>query len=501
MGKTSGFMEFSRELPGKTPVEERLQNYSEFIQRYSDEKLNQQSARCMNCGVPFCHNGCPLGNIIPEFNDAVYRKNWKEAYDILSSTNNFPEFTGRICPAPCESACVLGINQPAITIEEIEKHIIEIAFEKGLVKVKKPNIRSGKKVAVIGSGPAGLAAAAQLNQAGHSVTVYERDDRPGGLLRYGIPDFKLEKWVIDRRITLLEDEGIVFRCNANVGVNISINDLLREYNAIVLAGGSTTPRDLPVPGRELNGVHYAMDFLKQQNKRNAGIDPLQNAAIESNIVPEDIFATGKHIVVIGGGDTGSDCVGTSNRQGASSITQFELMPQPPVARNSFMPWPTYPMTLKTSSSHEEGCERQWAVTTKAFIGDENGNLQALKIADLEWKFAEEGRPASFVEVEGSEREIPCQLALLAMGFIHPQHQGMVGELDVELDTRGNVKATERDYKTNISKIFTCGDMRRGQSLVVWAISEGRECARSVDEYLVGKSILESKDKSIVELYR
>lgn len=494
-------MEFTRELPAKLPVEERLKNYKEFVQRYSDEKLNQQSARCMNCGVPFCHNGCPLGNIIPEFNDAVYRKNWKEAYDILSSTNNFPEFTGRICPAPCESACVLGINQPAIAIEEIEKHIIEIAFEKGFVKAKKPNLRSGKKVAVIGSGPSGLAAAAQLNQAGHLVTVYERDDKPGGLLRYGIPDFKLEKWVIDRRIAVMEEEGVVFRCNANVGVNVSINDLLREYNAIVLAGGSTTPRDLPIPGRELNGVHYAMEFLKQQNKRVAGIDPFLNAGIESNIAQQALSATGKPVVVIGGGDTGSDCVGTSNRHGATSVTQFELMPQPPASRASNMPWPTYPMTLKTSSSHEEGCERKWAITTKAFLGDENGNLRALRIADLEWKFAEDGRPASFVEVEGSEREIPCQLALLAMGFVHPQHQGMLQELDVELDGRGNVKAEERDYKTNISKIFSCGDMRRGQSLVVWAISEGRECARSVDQYLTGASRLESKDKSVLELYR
>jgi glutamate synthase (NADPH) small chain len=501
MGKTTGFMEFNRELPEKKPVEDRLKNYQEFVQRYSDEKLNQQAARCMDCGVPFCHNGCPLGNIIPEFNDAVFRKSWKEAYDILSSTNNFPEFTGRICPAPCESACVLGINQPAITIEEIEKHIIEIAFEKGLVKARKPNVRSGKKVAVIGSGPAGLAAAAQLNQAGHLVTVYERDDKPGGLLRYGIPDFKLEKWVIDRRVALMEEEGVQFKCNANVGVNISINDLLREYHAIVLAGGSTAPRDLPIAGRELNGVHYAMDFLKQQNKRVAGIDPFHNAGIESNIAPETISAIGKHVVVIGGGDTGSDCVGTSNRHGAASVTQFELMPKPPASRAGNMPWPTFPMVLKTSSSHEEGCERHWAVTTKAFIGDEQGKLRALRIADLEWKTSEDGRPSNFVEVEGSEREIPCNLALLAMGFVHPQHMGMIHELGVELDTRGNVSANERNYKASISKIFACGDMRRGQSLVVWAISEGRECARSVDEYLTGSSKLESKDRSIVELYR
>jgi glutamate synthase (NADPH) small chain len=499
MGKPTGFKEFTRELPEKLPVDERLKNYKEFIQRYTDEKLTQQASRCMDCGVPFCHNGCPLGNVIPEFNDAVYRKNWKEAYDILDSTNNFPEFTGRICPAPCEAACVLGINQPAITIEEIEKHIIEIAFEKGYVKPRKPNVRSGKKVAIVGSGPAGLAAAAQLNHAGHQVTVFERDDKPGGLLRYGIPDFKLEKWVVDRRIALLEEEGIVFKCHANVGVNVSINDLLREFNAIILAGGSTVPRDLSIPGRDLNGVHAAMQFLKQQNKINAGLDPLQNALIESNIFTAHIQATGKNVVVIGGGDTGSDCVGTSNRHGARSVTQFELLPKPPESRSSNMPWPTYPMTLKTSTSHEEGCERQWAVTTKAFIGDENGNLKALKIADLEWKFSEDGRPAGFVEIEGSEKEIPCELALMAMGFVHPEKNGMLEELDVEMDERGNVKASEKNFSTNITKIFSCGDMRRGQSLVVWAISEGRECARNVDQYLSGSSRLESKDRSMLEL--
>ena len=501
MGKPTGFKEFTRELPEKKPVADRLHNYKEFIERYTDQKLNQQASRCMDCGVPFCHNGCPLGNIIPEFNDAVYRQSWKEAYEILSSTNNFPEFTGRICPAPCESACVLGINQPAITIEEIEKHIIEIAFEKGLVVARKPNVRSGKKVAVVGSGPAGLAVAAQLNHAGHLVTVYERDDAPGGLLRYGIPDFKLEKWVIDRRIAVMEEEGVIFKCNANVGVNVSINDLLREYHSVVLAGGSTIPRNLDIPGRELKGVHYAMEFLKQQNKRVAEKDPFAKANIESNIAPETISATGKNVLVIGGGDTGSDCVGTSNRHGAKSITQFELLPKPPKERINSMPWPTYPMTLKTSSSHEEGCERMWSITTKAFVGDENGNLKALRIADLEWKFTEEGKPASFVEVPGSEREIPCELALLAMGFLFPQKTGILEELDVELDERGNVKATEKDYRTNISKIFSCGDMRRGQSLVVWAISEGRECARHVDEYLSGSSRLESKDRSVLELVK
>ncbi|MEO5947115.1 MAG: glutamate synthase subunit beta [Chitinophagaceae bacterium] len=496
MGKPTGFKEFTRELPDKQSVQERLQHYKEFVHRYSDDKLNQQAGRCMDCGVPFCHHGCPLGNVIPEFNDAVYKQDWKEAYEILNSTNNFPEFTGRICPAPCETACVLGINQPAIAIEEIEKHIIEIAFEKGFVKPHNPNLRSGKKVAVIGSGPAGLAAAAQLNYAGHTVTVFERDDAPGGLLRYGIPDFKLEKWVIDRRIKLMEEEGIVFKCLSNVGVNISINDILREYNAIVLAGGSTVPRDLPVPGRELNGIHYAMDFLKQNNKRVAGKDFLANATIECNILPEELKATGKNIVVIGGGDTGSDCVGTSNRHGAASVTQFELLPKPPEDRNDFMPWPSYPMLLKTTSSHEEGASRQWAVATKEFIGDENGNLKAVKTVELEWKIID-GRAAQFVEVAGSEKEIPCELALLAMGFLHPQKEGLLKNLDVSLDERGNVKASEKNYKTNISKIFTAGDMRRGQSLVVWAISEGRECARYVDEFLTNNfSILESRDQAV-----
>src|SRR5450432_860251 len=498
MGKPTGFMEFTRELPGKKPVEERVKHYNEFIERYSDEKLNQQAARCMDCGIPFCHSGCPLGNVIPEFNDAVYHKNWQEAYDILISTNNFPEFTGRICPAPCESACVLGINQPAITIEEIEKHIIEIAFDKGFVKAKKPNVRTGKKVAVIGSGPAGLAAAAQLNYAGHAVTVFERDDAPGGLLRYGIPDFKLEKWVIDRRIKLLEQEGIIFICNANVGVNVSINDLLRENHAVVLAGGSTVPRDLKIPGRDIKGVYYAMQFLKQQNKRNAGKDPFANPDIESNIFPEELLATGKNVVVIGGGDTGSDCVGTSNRQGAVSITQFELLPKPPDGRTVYMPWPSYPMTLKISSSHEEGAQRRWAVATKEFIADAKGNLKALKIVDLEWKSETDGRVAQFTEVINSEREIPCELTLLAMGFVHPFQQGLLTELGVELDERGNVKASEKAYQTNIQKVFTAGDMRRGQSLVVWAISEGRECARKVDEFLSGgTSILESKDENLL----
>lgn len=487
MAKPTGFLEFSRELPEKRPVQERVNDYREFVHRFSDEKLNQQSARCMDCGIPFCHNGCPLGNFIPDFNDAVYKQNWHEAYSILSSTNNFPEFTGRICPAPCESACVLGINQPPITIEEIEKHIIEIAYEKGFVKTHKPAYSSGKKVAVIGSGPAGMAAAAQLNYAGHSVTVFERDDAPGGLLRYGIPDFKLEKWVIDRRIAIMEEEGVVFRCNANVGADVSINDLLREYNAVVLAGGSTIPRDLKIPGRELNGVHFAMDFLKQQNKR------VSNRSFNG----KDILATDKNVVVIGGGDTGSDCIGTSNRHKAKSITQFELLPMPPAERTPQMPWPTYPMLLKVTSSHEEGADRRWAIATKEFVGDGKGRLKALKVVDLEWKYSEDGKAAQFVEVPGTEREIPCELALLAMGFVHPQHEGLLNELDVALDDRGNVFASEKAFQTNISKIFTAGDMRRGQSLVVWAISEGRECARKVDEYLMGSSSLETKDSNFL----
>ena len=483
MGKPTGFQEYNRELPSKIAPQERVKSYKEFVGLYNEEKLNEQSARCMNCGIPFCHSGCPLGNVIPEFNDAVYRKSWEEAYDILSTTNNFPEFTGRICPAPCESACVLGINKPPVAIEEIEKHIIEIAYAKNLVKPSAPFIKTGKKVAVVGSGPAGMATAAQLSKAGHAVTVYERDDRPGGLLRYGIPDFKLEKWVIERRVKVMEDEGIVFKCNTEVGKDITIDELQRNNDAVVLAGGSTVPRNLPIPGREFKGIYFAMDFLKQQNKR------VSNIAV--NV--EDILATGKDVVVIGGGDTGSDCVGTSNRHGAKSVRQFEVMMQPPQQRNQNMPWPNYPMLLKTTSSHEEGCERHWGVNTKEFLGDENGNLRALKVTDVSWELDVMGRPIKFSEVAGSERELPCQLVFLAMGFLHPQHTGMIEQAGVELDERKNVKAKEGAYRTNVSKVFACGDMRRGQSLVVWAISEGREAARKVDEFLMGHSMLESKD--------
>jgi glutamate synthase (NADPH/NADH) small chain len=483
MGKPTGFLEFERELPAKKPVEERIKHFHEFIGRYTDEKLNHQAARCMDCGVPFCHHGCPLGNIIPEFNDAVYRKNWKEAYDILNSTNNFPEFTGRICPAPCESSCVLGINQPPVAIEEIEKHIIEIAFENGFVQPKKINIRTGKKVAVIGSGPAGLAAAAQLNYAGHLVTVFERDDAPGGLLRYGIPDFKLEKWVVDRRIKLMEEEGVIFICNANVGVNITTGEIIENFDAVVLAGGSTMPRDLPIKGRGVNGVYFAMQFLKQQNKINAQKDPFANAEIESNILSNEISALGKHVIVIGGGDTGSDCIGTSKRQGALSVTQIELLPKPPTGRTEYMPWPVYPMILKTSSSQEEGCERRWAIATKEFIDDGNGNLKALQIVDLEWKLSEDGRPAGYEEIAGSETEIPCDLVLLAMGFLYPQSEGLLSQAKIETNEKGNIKTDLNRFQTNVEKIFTAGDMRRGQSLVVWAIQEGRQCAKEVNAYL------------------
>jgi len=482
MGKATGFLEFDRLTPQKETVENRSQNYQEFVHPFSEKQLNEQSARCMNCGVPFCHSGCPLGNVIPEFNDAVYDGKWEEAYQILASTNNFPEFTGRICPAPCESACVLGINKSPVAIEEIEKHIIEIAFEKGYVKPQQNLLRTGKSVAVIGSGPSGLATAAQLNKAGHTVTVYERDDKVGGLLRYGIPDFKLDKSIIDRRVEVMQQSGIEFRTNAEVGKNVPVSDL-EGFDAVVLAGGSTIPRNLNIPGRELNGVHYAMDFLKQQNKR-VGNSTIDTAAIH---------AKDKHVLVIGGGDTGSDCVGTSNRHGAKSVTQFELMPQPPQKRTEAMPWPTYPMLLKTTTSHEEGCQRHWSVSTKEFLGDENGNLRAALVVDLEWETDFLGRPTKFKEVEGSQREIPCELVTLAMGFLHPQFDGLLQQLGVQIDERGNVKAAEGSYQTNVSNIFAAGDMRRGQSLVVWAISEGRECARKVDEFLMGTTDLESKE--------
>jgi glutamate synthase (NADPH/NADH) small chain len=494
--KITGFKEYHRELPEVQPVEKRIQHYKEFTAPYTDEKLHQQSARCMDCGVPFCHSGCPLGNVIPEFNDAVFNEQWEEAYDILSSTNNFPEFTGRICPAPCESSCVLNINRPAVAIEAIEKHIIEIAFEKGLVKPFLPEGRSGKKVAVIGSGPAGLAAAEQLNAAGHTVTIFEKDDAAGGLLRYGIPDFKLEKNVIDRRIAIMEQSGINFQYHAHVGVNVFLSDILHEFDAVVMAGGAMVPRDLDVPGRDLKGIHYAMEFLKQQNKRVGHKDPLAHANIESNIIAVEVIATDKDVIIIGSGDTGSDCVGTSIRQGAKSVTQLALMHQQGTDRPLYTPWPEYPDVHRTSSSQEEGAERLFATVTKEFIGDGQGNVAAIKVADLHWEFTPDGKRVRSAEKPGSERIIPCDLALIAIGFAKPE-QLLIDRYELAKDARGNLLADDVTYKTSHHKIFACGDMRRGQSLVVWAISEGRECARNVDAFLnKNVSVLENKDASL-----
>jgi glutamate synthase (NADPH/NADH) small chain len=485
MSDPKGFMKYNRETPKTRKLDERVNDYEELYQDFSEEKTVKQATRCMDCGVPFCHNGCPLGNIIPEFNEAVYEQDWQRAFQILSETNNFPEFTGRICPAPCESACVLGINEAPVAIEHIEKSIAEIAYDRGYIKPQAPLIRTGKKVAVIGSGPAGLAAAAQLNKAGHTVTVFERNSRIGGLLRYGIPDFKLAKRVIDRRLQIMESEGIRFKTNSNVGVNVDANELLESHDAVVLAGGSTIPRDLNIPGRELNGVYFAMDFLEQNNKRVAG-DTIPKV--------EELFATNKNVVVIGGGDTGADCVGTSNRHKATSVTQIELLAQPPKDRNQHNPWPRYPMVLRTSTSHEEGCDRKWAILTKAFIGDGKGNLKAIQIVDVKWETPEGGERPTLVEIPGSEREIPCELALLAIGFLHPQFEGLLEQWDIQVNERGNV--ADKKYQTNIEKVFVAGDMRRGQSLVVWAISEGREAARSVDEYLMGSTSLEAKEVSV-----
>lgn len=488
MGDPKGFLKATRELPQSRPPQERINDYQEIYLPFPLKKTVEQASRCMDCGIPFCHNGCPLGNIIPEFNDAVYREDWLQAYEILTSTNNFPEFTGRICPAPCETACVLGINQPAVAIEHIEKTIIEQAFERGLIKPNPPSLRTGKKVAVIGSGPAGLAAAAQLNKAGHMVTVFERNDRIGGLLRYGIPDFKLEKHIIDRRLAVMEAEGIRFKTNANVGDNVPVDALKSEFDAICLCGGSTIPRDLNIPGRELKGIYFAMEFLEQSNRRVAGdaIDP----AVE-------LMATDKHVIVIGGGDTGSDCVGTSNRHRAESITQIELLTKPPGQRAEETPWPLWPMMLRTSSSHEEGADRFWAVLTKSFHGDEQGNVKSLKVVDIEWTTNPETGKSGFSEVEGTERDLPCDLALLAIGYLHPQHQGMLDQLGIVYDERGNVKTN--NYQTSVENIFSAGDMRRGQSLVVWAISEGREAARAVDIFLMGESSLEGKAVSQLEI--
>ncbi|EPA8366144.1 glutamate synthase subunit beta [Vibrio fluvialis] len=486
MGKPTGFLEFGRELPKKIDPKERIKNNKEFVLNAEfGNKINQQASRCMDCGVPFCHNGCPIGNIIPEFNDAVYRESWEEAWHILSSTNNFPEFTGRVCPAPCESACVLGINQDPITICNIEKTIVERAYQDGYAKPKTPRTRTGKSIAIIGSGPAGLAAAEQLNSAGHTVTVFERDEKVGGLLRFGIPDFKLSMDVIDRKINLMAEAGVKFEVNAHVGVDINAQQLRQEFDAVLLTGGSTVPRNLPIPGRELSGVYFAMQFLAQNNRRANNMD----------LKTDEIHAKGKHVVVIGGGDTGSDCVGTSNRHGAASITQVEIMPMPADKRPANMPWPQYPMILRTSTSHEEGCERHWNILTKEFIGNDNGEVTGLRIADIVWKEAAAGERPSFEEVVGSERVIPCDMAFLAMGFLHPEPHGVLAQLDIKLDERGNV-ATQ-NFATNQKGVFAAGDMRTGQSLVVRCINEGRESARAVDEYLMGNSHLEAKADSLM----
>ena len=487
MGEPRGFMKYERTIAGKEPAQERLKHFNEFLTILPTEELVRQGARCMDCGLPFCHTGCPLGNIIPDFNDLVYRNQWHEASQRLHATNNFPEFTGRVCPAPCEAACVLGINEDPVAIKQIEMAIADRAFDEGWVVAEPPADRSGKRVAVVGSGPAGLAAAQQLNRAGHLVTVFERSDRPGGLMMYGIPDFKLEKWRVWRRIRQMEEEGIEFRCGVNVGKDIPAESLTVEYDAVVLSGGATLGRDLPIPGRDLKGVHFAMDFLPQQNKRNAG-----------DAVNGQIVASGKHVIVIGGGDTGSDCDGTSNRQGAASLTQFELLPKPPdvgsyprrIERPSHTPWPQWPIILRTSSSHEEGCGREWGILTKEFLGDEHGHLRALRSVRIEWYTDAANGQQKFRELPDSEQEWPCQLALLAMGFVGPEKQGLVADLGLELDPRGNVKAGS-DYKTSRDGVFAAGDMRRGQSLVVWAIHEGREAARCVDLWLMGQTNLPS----------
>ena len=478
MGKPTGFKEFTRELPDKFKPAERVTFYREYYKPFPPEKVKEQAARCMDCGVPFCHTGCPLGNIIPDWNDLVFRGRWKDAIERLHATNNFPEFTGRLCPAPCEEACVLGITDPPVTIEQIEKEIIEKAFAEGWVTPQPPATRTGKKVAVVGSGPAGLAAAQQLNRAGHTVTVFERDDRIGGLLRYGIPDFKMEKRVIDRRLQVMEAEGIIFKAGVAAGKDITGEQLKKEFDAVVLAIGATKSRDLKAPGRELNGVHLAMEFLPQQNKTVAG-DTVEN----------QISAKGKHVIVIGGGDTGSDCIGTSFRQGAVSVTNFELLAMPPKDRPAGQPWPYWPMKLRTSTSHDEGAERVFSVSTKEFSGS-NGKVEKLKTVSLQFEPQQNG-PPKMSEVPGSEKEWKADLVLLAMGFTGCETDNVVAQLGCEVDPRGNLKS-HPNYATNVHGVFAAGDARRGQSLIVWAISEGRETARCVDHFLMGRTELPTK---------
>jgi glutamate synthase (NADPH) small chain len=481
MGKPTGFLEVERKDRGYDAPQERLRNWKEFVHPLPAPELQKQASRCMDCGIPFCHNGCPVNNQIPDFNNLVYRDQWKTALENLQSTNNFPEFTGRVCPAPCEASCTLNIIDTPVTIKTIECQIVDRGWEEGWIKPQPSARGTGKRVAVVGSGPAGMACAQQLARAGHAVTVFEKNDRIGGLLRYGIPDFKMEKHPIDRRVRQMEGEGVIFRTGFEVGVDVSVERLLDDYHVIVMSGGAEKPRDLEIEGRELSGIHFAMDFLVQQNKRVAGDDELRAAPNGG------ISATGKHVVVIGGGDTGSDCIGTSNRHGAASVTQLEIMPRPPERENKLMTWPDWPLRLRTSSSHEEGCERDFAVATKRAIGS-NGKVEALECVRLEWVKGEDGRQ-TMQEVAGSEFTLKADLVLLAMGFVSPRHNAFTEQAGVEFDPRGNVKATVVDYKTSTPNIFACGDMRRGQSLVVWAIREGRQCAQAVDTYLMGSSKL------------
>jgi len=478
MGKPTGFLEYEKELPGRRPVELRVLDWNEVYQPFEEEKIKSQGARCMDCGIPFCHSGCPLGNLIPDWNDLVYRNRWEEAIDRLHETNNFPEFTGRLCPAPCEGSCVLGINSDSVTIKQIEVSIIDRAFEEGWVTPQLRDFQTGKKVAVVGSGPAGLAAADQLNRVGHTVTVFERDDRIGGLLRYGIPEFKMEKKVLDRRLDLMAEEGVIFKTGVHVGVDVTAQNLREEFDAVLLAGGARAARDLPMPGRELKGTYFAMEYL-----------PLQNKLCEGDTIPEEeqINVNGKDVVIIGGGDTGADCLGTAHRQGAASIRQLEILPRPPEDRDETAnPWPTYPNIYRSSAAHEEGGERNYSISTKRFVG-ENGVLKKLDVVDVEMKRGENGR-MSFEEIPGTEREIKADFVFLAMGFLGSERTGMLEELGVNLTDRGNV-ARDKNWMTNVPGVFVAGDMQRGQSLIVWAIAEGRSCARGVDLYLMGESDL------------
>ena len=482
MGKPTGFKEFERKDRGYAPADERVKHYEEFVVSLSDNELTEQGARCMDCGIPFCHNGCPVNNIIPDFNDLVYQSDYESAINVLHSTNNFPEFTGRICPAPCQESCTLNITDEPVTIKTIECAIIDKAWENGWVKPEVATHKTGKRIAVVGSGPAGMAAAQQLARAGHTVVVYEKEDNIGGLLRYGIPDFKLAKMLIDRRVAQMRAEGVEFHTNTCIGEDISAKQLKQDFDAVVLTGGSEEPRDLPIDGRQLQGVEFAMDFLRANSKVVQGV-----AGAKEHL----ISAEGKHVVVIGGGDTGSDCIGTSNRHGAASVTQIEILDKPPVKEDKAMTWPDWPNKLRTSSSQEEGCERMWNVVTKSFVDDGNGNVKALKCALVRWDKDAEGR-WQMSEVEGSEFELKADLVTLAMGFVHPVHKGMIEELGLELDGRGNVNGStegEDAYKTSIDGVFSAGDMRRGQSLVVWAIREGRQAAHAVDKYLMGTTDL------------